>query len=180
MELISTIDVTVNCIGWSRLCPAAERLARKAAQVSLVDGLAASGVAPTAPVELGVTLADADEQQRLNRDYRGQDTPTNVLAFPAWKPGASVPPGAPMLLGDVVLAFEMVAREATEQKKALGDHIRHLVVHGVLHLLGFDHLTVIDAERMETLETSILAKLGVADPYHDAVAPPDALRVDYE
>src|ERR1700680_3013355 len=117
MELISTIDVTVNCISWSRLCPAAERLAREAARLSLVDGLAASRVAPTVPVELGITLADADAQQRLNHDYRGQDTPTNVLAFPAWEPGGNVPPGAPMLLGDVVLAFDTVVREAAEQEK---------------------------------------------------------------
>ena len=97
-------------------------------------------MAPATPVELGMILADAAEQQRLNREYRGQDAPTNVLAFPAWRVRAHAAPGRADLLGDVVLAFETVVREAAEQGKPVADHLRHLVVHGVLHLLGFDHL----------------------------------------
>jgi probable rRNA maturation factor len=88
-----------------------------------------------------------------------------VLAFPAWEPGAEIPPGAPLLLGDVVLALETVAREAMEQGKPLADHLSHLIVHGVLHLLGYDHATEAEAVAMESLETSILASLGVPDPY---------------
>jgi probable rRNA maturation factor len=116
-------------------------------------------------VELGIRLADDAEQRRLNRDWRGIDLPTNVLAFPAWEPGAGVPEGAPWLLGDLALAYETVAREAQQQDKAFADHFRHLVVHGVLHLLGYDHATDVEAAQMEALETSILAELGVADPY---------------
>ena len=171
MEPVLTIVVGLACAGWSRVCPAVRRLAREAARAALVDGMRAAGLAPTAPVEVGVTLANAAEQQQLNRDYRGHDMPTNVLAFPAWQPGAPVPPEAPLLLGDVVLAFETVLHEADEQEKPLVDHLRHLVVHGVLHLLGFDHLTPADAAMMEALETSILAKLGVADPYRNTVWP---------
>jgi probable rRNA maturation factor len=165
MELVSTIDVAVRCVGWSQASPRVERLADEAARLALADGVAASGCIPVAPLELGITLAGADEQRQLNRDYRGQDVPTNVLAFPAWEAGARTPADAPVLLGDVVLAFETVASEAAAQRKSLDDHLRHLVVHGVLHLLGFDHLTTTEAIVMERLETSILAKLGIADPY---------------
>ena len=82
-----------------------------------------SGIAPQTAIELGVSLADDAEQQRLNRAGAGIDRPTNVLAFPAWEPGAPIPPGAPLLLGDVVLAFETVAREAQQQGKPLADHL---------------------------------------------------------
>ncbi len=102
MALIYTIEVTSTCTGWSEVCSTAERLARDAAELAAVRGMAASGVACPAPVELGITLASAVEQQRLNRDYREQDVPTNVLAFPAWEPGTHIPPGAPLLLGDVL------------------------------------------------------------------------------
>jgi probable rRNA maturation factor len=165
--MIPTIGVTSTCPGWSRVRPAAESLARHAAELALADGIAASGLVWHGTVELGITLAGAAEQQRLNRDYRGQDVPTNVLAFPAWDSETLSPPGAPLLLGDVVLAFETVAHEAADQGKPLGHHLGHLVVHGVLHLLGFDHLTAPEAVAMESLETSILVRLGVPDPYRD-------------
>jgi probable rRNA maturation factor len=116
---------------------------------------------------LAITLTDDAQQQQLNRRYRGEDVSTNVLAFQAWKPGMHTTHGAPLLLGDVVLAFETVAREANDQVKPFCDHVRHLIVHGVLHLLGYDHRREADAIKMERLETSILAKLGVSDPYRD-------------
>jgi probable rRNA maturation factor len=180
MDLIATIDVTSTCIGWSRACPAVEILARDVARLALAEGIAASRGVWQVPVELGITLADAAEQQRLNRNYRGQDPPTNVLAFPAWEAGTRVPPGAPLLLGDVVLAFETVAREAAEQQKPLAHHLGHLVAHGVLHLLGFDHLSATEAVAMESLETSILAKLGIPDPYGDPVGSLEAGLVHHE
>ena len=119
-------------------------------------------------VELGVVLTDDSEQHRLNREYRGKDAPTNVLSFAAATP-ASVGAERPLLLGDVVLAFETVAREAVERQKPLADHLRHLVVHGVLHLLGYDHEAAQSAAAMELLETAILAKVGVSDPYGDTI-----------
>jgi probable rRNA maturation factor len=111
----------------------------------------------------------------LNRDYRGRDAPTNVLAFPQQDPAVQPDPvtqtDGPLLLGDVVLAFETVRREAASQDKTLADHTRHLVVHGLLHLFGFDHDTEATAAEMEGRETAILAALGVADPYADGGGP---------
>ena len=111
--------------------------------------------------ELAIRLVDEAESQALNRDYRGKDAPTNVLSFPAELPdGIDLP-----LLGDLVICAPVVAREAREQDKLWLAHWAHLTVHGVLHLLGFDHKTVTEAEVMENEERRILAQLGYADPY---------------
>jgi probable rRNA maturation factor len=169
MTAVAAISVMAPCAAWRTACPAAGRLVRAAARRALRRGAAAAGFCLPARVELAVSLADDASQQRLNRDYRGHDMSTNVLAFPAWAPGDSVPAGAPLLLGDVVLAFETVAREAQAQEKPFADHLRHLTVHGVLHLLGYDHLAPGETATMETLESSILADLGVPDPYCDTM-----------
>jgi probable rRNA maturation factor len=171
MRSVPAIAVVSPCIGWKHACPDADQLARDAVLVALATGVTTMGFASPTRIELCVVLADDTEQQRLNSLFRGQDTPTNVLAFPAWEPGMRAAPGAPLLLGDIVLAFETVAREAAEQSKPFTDHLRHLIVHGVLHLLGCDHRSEADAITMERLETSILAKLGVPDPYHDINLP---------
>jgi probable rRNA maturation factor len=167
MKPIAAIDIASPCLGWKRVCPDAQQLARDAARVALIDGIAATGFTSPMRVELAITLTDDAQQLQLNRRYRGEDVSTNVLAFRAWEPETHITPGAPLLLGDVVLAFETVAREANEQVKPFCDHVRHLIVHGVLHLIGYDHRREADAIRMERLETSILAKLGVPDPYRD-------------
>jgi len=123
---------------------------------------AALGAAPSlSPGSFQVTLVltDDDEMRTLNRTWRGKDAPTNVLSFPVGEIGA------PGFLGDVVLARETTRKEARDQNLALQDHVSHLVVHGVLHLLGFDHAADEEAERMESLERVALASLGVADPY---------------
>lgn len=177
MNLACTIEVALPCAGWTRLCPAAESLARGAAELALTRGTNNLGLTWPGAVELGITLADAAGQRQLNRDYRGQDEPTNVLAFPVWEPGTRLSPGVPILLGDVVLAVETVAQEAAEQKKPLADHLLHLTVHGVLHLLGYDHLTQAEAAIMESLERSILAELGVPDPYRDTMSSIEAAVV---
>lgn len=169
MKSVAAIGVASPSLGWKRACPDAKRLARDTARAALVDGIAATELASPARVELGIMLTDDTEQQWLNHRYRGQNTSTNVLAFCAWEPGTHVPPDAPLLLGDVVLAFETVAREADEQGKRFVDHFRHLIVHGVLHLLGCDHRTEAETAKMERLETSILATLGVPDPYHETM-----------
>lgn len=111
------------------------------------------------PVSL--KIVSANESQALNRDYRGKNKPTNVLSFPA-----ELPPGINLpLLGDLAICAEVVAQEATAQNKPLTNHWAHLVVHGVLHLLGYDHIDDHDAERMEVREVTILDGLGIPDPY---------------
>ncbi|WP_408102031.1 rRNA maturation RNase YbeY [Stutzerimonas sp. VN223-3] len=123
----------------------------------------------TADSELTIRLVDEAEGRQLNRDYRGKDYATNVLSFPADVPDG--PGGVPMLdiplLGDLVICVPVVEREATEQGKALQAHWAHLVVHGCLHLLGYDHLEDDEAEEMESLERQLLAELGHPDPYAD-------------
>ena len=111
--------------------------------------------------ELSIRIVGAREGRALNRRYRGKDYATNVLSFPADLPGGVDSP----LLGDIVIAAPVVAREARGQDKPLRDHYAHLTVHGVLHLLGYDHQRQREAARMEALETRILATLGIADPY---------------
>ena len=119
---------------------------------------------PGGDFDVSIRVVDAGEMQALNRDYRDQDKPTNVLAFPAGDAGFA-PPGELPLLGDIVVCAGIVAREAGEQGKALGDHWGHMLVHGTLHLLGHDHQTDHEAEAMEALERDILSSLGIADPY---------------
>ena len=112
--------------------------------------------------DLALRIVDEREGKCLNHHYRGKPHATNVLSFPAELPeGVKLP-----LLGDIVLCAPVIAREAREQHKALGAHYAHLTVHGVLHLLGFDHDDERDAEAMETIERNILAGLGLPDPYH--------------
>lgn len=112
-------------------------------------------------IEVTIRMVDADESRDLNRDYRGRDRPTNVLSFPF-----EAPPGIELpLLGDLVICHPLVMQEALEQDKRLEDHYAHLVVHGTLHLLGYDHIEETDAETMEQLERDILATLSIADPY---------------
>jgi probable rRNA maturation factor len=113
------------------------------------------------PAELSIRIVGAREGRALNRQYRDKDYATNVLSFPVELPRGVASP----LLGDMVICAPVVAREAREQGKSARDHYAHLTVHGVLHLLGFDHQNERDATRMETLETRILATLGIADPY---------------
>ncbi|MFK3649354.1 rRNA maturation RNase YbeY [Lysobacter enzymogenes] len=115
--------------------------------------------------DLAIRLVDSKEGRSLNRHYRGRDYATNVLSFPADLP-EGLPKGVKLpLLGDLVLCAPVVAREAREQKKVLNDHYAHLTVHGVLHLLGWDHEDEREAECMEQLEREILATLGIEDPY---------------
>jgi probable rRNA maturation factor len=159
------IAVSLHDVTWRAFCPDAEALAAAAARAALAEAASAGG----APLSLGVILTDDAEQQTLNRTYRGMDKPTNVLSFTLAEGAASRPFGAPLLLGDVVLAYETVAGEAAEQDKPLAAHLQHLVVHGVLHLLGFDHENDTEAAKMEALEVEILQRLGVPDPYCDTM-----------
>ena len=130
---------------------------------------AAAAMVSTRPAELAIVLTDDSAIRALNREWRGIDKPTNVLSFPVQQPGALAAEPAqsapPMLLGDIVIAYETTAQEARTESKRFEDHLAHLAVHGYLHLLGQDHEDDSDAEAMEGLERAILARLGIPDPY---------------
>lgn len=174
----NAIDIAVSqpCSAWSEALPSAEELCLRTVGAALktrpLEGV----------VEVSLVLADDAFIQKLNRDYRGKDAPTNVLSFaPGDEHGDEHgaghgngheprrPDGSPLMLGDVVVAFETAASEAEREGKSLADHLCHLVAHGTLHLLGHDHQNDDEAGRMEQLEIEILSGLGINNPY-----PPDA------
>ncbi|MGR6466978.1 rRNA maturation RNase YbeY [Rhizobium sp. PAMB 3182] len=118
---------------------------------------------PQMPVELSLVFADDEMIRGINAEWRGKDKATNVLSFPAFplEPGGMPGP----MLGDIIIAKETVEREASELDKTFDEHLTHLLVHGFLHLFGYDHIETSEAEEMEELETRILAVLGLSDPY---------------
>ena len=157
------IEVVVRSARW-RKRPTAQTLVKMAV-------LAAAKAVSTQPAELAIVLSDDSAIWALNRDWRGKDAPTNVLSFPAATPkkgrnGArsKTPPASPYI-GDIVIAYETVAREAAAEGKPFNHHLAHLAVHGFLHLLGYDHENNRDAEAMERLERRILKRLAIPDPY---------------
>ena len=152
----SRASATVRCAvvvldaAWTKALPDVERLVRRAARAAV------SGARRSGNRSLTVALSDDKGVRALNARHRKKDKPTNVLSYPS---------GETSFLGDVVLARQTVWREAREQKKTPADHLVHLVAHGTLHLLGYDHEVDGEAERMEALERRILGKLGIVDPY---------------
>jgi probable rRNA maturation factor len=138
------------------------------AEACVRDALSAAHARVPGQGEVSVLLTDDAEIRTLNRQWRGIDKPTNVLSFPA----AEQPPGSPVLLGDIAIAYETLAREAKDEGKPLLHHLAHLAVHGYLHLMGYDHQTDSEAEAMEALERAILAGLQIRDPYR--AETPDA------
>jgi probable rRNA maturation factor len=154
------LDIMIEEGDWESI-PDVEALAQKAAE-------AAVAVAEEdEDFEVSVMLTDDAQIQELNRTWRDKDKPTNVLSFPApEQPGMA----GPRHLGDIALAYETLVRESEEESKELAHHFAHLIVHGVLHLLGYDHEVEAEAEEMEALEVKALASLGIADPYRDMAA----------
>ena len=155
------VDVLVLDERWAEIGDA-EAVAR----LSVEAALSVVAEVPSGDVEVSVALADDATVQALNRDWRGKDYPTNVLSFPA--PPTRTP--GPRVLGDIALAYETVARESRDENKPFTDHAVHLLVHGTLHLLGYDHESDSDAAVMEALEVEALARVGVADPYRGVAA----------
>jgi len=145
------IDIVQNSDLWN-----GEPEAREIVRAAILE---AQREASSGRAEIAILLTDDSEIRELNRTWRKQDKATNVLSFPA--PAGS----AGTHLGDIVIAFETVAREAKEEGKPLGHHLAHLAVHGYLHLAGYDHDNDAAAATMERLETEILARLGIPDPY---------------
>lgn len=150
------IDIEIEDPAWIDALPEAARLVRVAAEAAMMS----VGPLPVSEggASLNVLLTDDASVRTLNARFRDKDAATNVLSFPAL-------PNPENLLGDVALAFGICVREAGEQGKPLAHHLQHLTVHGVLHLLGYDHIGDDEAEAMEGLERAVMAKLGVPDPY---------------
>ena len=146
-----------------RASPGIGKVIRRAIKVALET----SGAQIRDRAEVSVLLADDRELSALNERWRGLARPTNVLSFPAAAPEKIA---AAPLLGDIAMAFETVEQEAAEQGKTFADHAAHLAVHGFLHLLGFDHQSADEADRMEALEIRALARLAIADPYASRAA----------
>lgn len=152
------IDVQVQSPLWD---------AEPKAEATVRAAIAAAAKRCPAKGEVAVALTDDAAVKALNRDWRGIDKPTNVLSFPA----SGGKHAGPALLGDVIVAYETLVREAAEEDKPLLHHLAHLTVHGYLHLLGYDHQTDSEAEAMEAMEREILGSLGIADPYALAREP---------
>ncbi len=139
------IEIEIDEPAWTTAVPEAEAVCRLAAEAARASNVV-------------ILLTDDETVRDLNARFRGKDSPTNVLSFPA-------APTAEGHLGDIALAFGVCAAEAHEQGKTLSAHLQHLVIHGVLHLMGYDHQADADAERMEARERELLAGLGIPDPY---------------
>ena len=161
-----SIEVTIEAAAWREIVTDVEAFCRKVAAVPL-DQLPKE---MRRRAELSIVLADDRMVQELNARYRGMNRPTNVLSFPVMTGPAmaseeTLAGDGPLLLGDVVIALETTLAEARQEDLPVADHLAHLVVHGVLHLLGHDHEHDDDAASMERLETDLLGRLGIADPY---------------
>ncbi len=152
-----TIETWVDCSGWSAL-PDLDSMIAESLQATVDE----SGEVLIAGAEVSLLFCDDARIRDLNRQFRGQDKPTNVLSFPGPEPIETA-----HVLGDIAIAHETVAREAQEQGKTIGQHCRHLIVHGFLHLLGYDHQEETEAETMEAMEVRILHRLGVDNPYRE-------------
>ena len=162
----STVALTIGEPGWRTYLPDPQAVSKCAVAATLARVPVADWLAQA---EVGVLLADDAAVRRLNAEHRGKDRATNVLSFPTFEhileeAPRHLPPG-PVPLGDVVLALETVRAEAAAERKPFSDHVSHLLVHGCLHLLGYDHQTAEDAAEMEGLERAILERLGIPDPY---------------
>ena len=161
LEIVLDADPDWDSSNWQEL---AERSAAAAIAESAFPGLAAG----PRGVELSMRLASDDEVRTLNKQWRGKDKPTNVLSFPmaeASEFNGAGEPGPELMLGDIILARGICAAEAAEKAIPLDSHAAHLMIHGTLHLLGYDHLDEASAADMEARETRALARLGIADPY---------------
>lgn len=165
------VDLVVEFVAWVEVLPSLQDDAETAARLALEE----AGLDPDG-WEIGLLACDDQRIAELNAEFRGKETPTNVLSWPAFDLAPESPGGRPQLpertpgipvqsLGDVAIALQTVRREAAERAMPLKDHVIHLILHGSLHLLGFDHESPEDAETMEGIETRALARIGVADPY---------------
>ena len=160
LKVITRID----CDAWKKMLPDVKKRIEKAAKSAWKRGNTGELFLPVKNAEVSVLLTDDHAVHSLNKQYRNIDRPTNVLSFAALD-DENEPIVDPLLLGDIVVAFQTTLRESEEQNKAFSDHLFHLIVHGMLHLIGYDHMQDSEAEEMERLEMEILAENGMENPY---------------
>ena len=161
-----TIDISIQYPDWERI-PDIEDIVRISTLCS-INAINLPTIATGRELEVSIVMANDELLHVLNREYRDKDTPTNVLTF-ANLDGEDINTEGVLNLGDVLLSFQTIQRESKEQGKFMLDHLKHLIVHGVLHLLGFDHIEEEQANDMEALEIRILQQLGVQNPYTGSV-----------
>jgi len=169
------LDISLNGSDWQDHFPKHEACIKSCFKIILENVPEGKYLGRFAHLELSILLTNDQEIQKLNKLHRDQDKPTNVLSFPSLedeeiqkylRQGVDIP-GYPVALGDIIFALETILKEAREQGKSPEDHFSHLCIHGILHLMGYDHIEDGDAEEMEALEKSLLAKLSIDDPYQD-------------
>ena len=160
------VQLRIDVGQWKDSLPDIRHLVRKAASQAWKKGNKGDFELPVKQAEVSILLTDDATVHSLNKEYRGVDRPTNVLSFAALD-DEDEPIVEPLLLGDIVVAFETMKREAEEQGCSLADHVFHLVVHGMLHLIGYDHIAEDEAAEMEALEIEILAENGIGNPYEN-------------
>jgi probable rRNA maturation factor len=158
------IDVTISEPEWTASFLDVEKLSRGAMNLALKMAMLPEKV-KYRDIEASIVLANDDLIQVLNREYRKKDSPTNVLTFASLDSKDPIPVSEPYPIGDVILSYQTIDREAREQGKFFKDHFLHMVVHGTLHLLGYDHETEDEANIMESLEIRILEKMNIQNPY---------------
>lgn len=158
------IDVSVQEDEWLRSFLDVEKVSTDAMTLALSMAQLPK-VVNGREIEASIVLANDDLLQVLNREYRGKDKPTNVLSFASLDSDDPLPPEGPVHIGDIVLSYQTLDREAKEQGKFFKDHFIHIVVHGTLHLLGYDHMTEDEANIMESTEIRILEKMNIQNPY---------------
>lgn len=159
------VDIDIRTNHWREELDNIEALSRQALETAW-----GTLELPRRDYEVSLVLGDDQMQRALNHQYLGKDKSTNVLSFPSEEADArEFPSEVPLPLGDIIVAFETVKRECAQEEVSFSDHFCHLVVHGMLHLAGFDHVLSVEAETMETMEIDILQKLGISNPYADGI-----------
>lgn len=165
-ERVAEVNVVIEEKGWLKELASPEDFAtaviRTAWQEAAKNG---AKIPDEGYAEIGLFLVNDAEIKELNREYRKIDKPTNVLSFPAMEDDILIVGDMPFLAGDIIVALETTRKEAEENRQSLADHFAHLLVHGCLHLAGYDHENDDEAEIMESLETQILAGMGIKNPY---------------
>ncbi len=165
------IDVSILEPEWKASFLDVEKIARKAMGNTLLMARLPAKIEGR-QLEASIVLANDDLIQVLNREYREADKPTNVLSFATLDSDEPIPESVPFPLGDIILSYQTIDREAKDQGKFFKDHFTHMIVHGTLHLLGYDHMNDDDATNMETLEIRILEKMNIQNPYMDDLFMP--------